>query len=522
MASTLLTKVQEEFTEAANSWHLEKLYIDLASAKGKGLTPVEKKILRGLLCGYSPAEIANAIYQTRTSSSVRVYLSNALYKYIESMRISQTGETIKINHWSRVTTLLEEIGYKIAPSYQYQVNNYLVSSNNKRYDWGEAIDVDIFYGRQKELAQLEEWIVTDRCRLVALLGMGGIGKTALSVRLAQQIHDKFDCSIWRSVRHAPPIQDFLGNLIQFLSNDTLNATNLSETLAGRISQLIDCLRGSRCLLVLDNVDFVLQPNTYTGNLREGYEAYGELFKRVGEVLHQSCLVLTSREKIKGIASIEGAILPSRSLGIKGLSEIECQDIIKCKGVSGSEEDWKLLIRGYAGNPLVLKIILTTIKELFNGNISDFLRQNVLVFGEVRELLEEQLNRLSDVEKQVIEWLAINQELVLVPEMVKQKMPSVSRLELIEVLSSLARRSLIYRTATSFKLQPIFMEYFNEQQIKHTYQQRHYRVINKEQPKTYQIIGKINTSTDANDPQSLTGEQYFKGNQSLPDWHDGSW
>ncbi|MCL1470477.1 NB-ARC domain-containing protein [Argonema antarcticum] len=521
MASTLLIKVQEEFTEAANSWHLEKLYIDLASAKGKGLTPVEKKILRGLLCGYSPAEIANAIYQTRTSSSVRVYLSNALYKYIELMRISQTKETIKINHWSRVITLLQEAGYKKNAS-QYQVNNYLVSSNNKRYDWGEAIDVDIFYGRQKELAQLEEWIVTDRCRLVALLGMGGIGKTALSVRLAQQIHDKFDCSIWRSVRHAPPIQDFLATLIQFLSNDNLNATTLSETLAGRISQLIDCLRGSRCLLILDNVESLLQPNTYTGNLREGYEAYGELFKRLAEVLHQSCLVLTSREKIKVIASIEGSILPARSLAIKGLSEIECHEIIKSKGVSGSEEDWKLLIRGYTGNPLALKIISTTIKELFNGNVSDFLQQNVLVFGEIRELLEEQLNRLSNVEKQVIEWLAINQELVLLPEMVKEKTPSISRLELIEVLSSLARRSLIYRNATSFKLQPIFMEYFNEQQIKHTCQETHYRAIEKEQPKTYQILGKINTSPDANGTESLTGEQYFKGNQSLPDWDDGSW
>ncbi len=52
---------------------------------------------------------------------------------------------------------------------------------NLRQDWGEGLDVSVFYGRNEELTQLEQWIVRDRCRLVALLGMGGIGKSALSV-----------------------------------------------------------------------------------------------------------------------------------------------------------------------------------------------------------------------------------------------------------------------------------------------------------------------------------------------------
>ncbi|NIV27928.1 MAG: hypothetical protein GWN58_00015, partial [Anaerolineae bacterium] len=45
-------------------------------------------------------------------------------------------------------------------------------------DWGEAPDTAAFYGRGTELARLERWLVRDRCRLVAVLGMGGLGKTA--------------------------------------------------------------------------------------------------------------------------------------------------------------------------------------------------------------------------------------------------------------------------------------------------------------------------------------------------------
>ncbi|MEO0854702.1 MAG: hypothetical protein AAFY15_14535, partial [Cyanobacteria bacterium J06648_11] len=42
-------------------------------------------------------------------------------------------------------------------------------------DWGEAPDVSLFYGRAEELDTLTHWISTERNRLVALLGMGGIG-----------------------------------------------------------------------------------------------------------------------------------------------------------------------------------------------------------------------------------------------------------------------------------------------------------------------------------------------------------
>src|SRR5260370_33342162 len=37
-----------------------------------------------------------------------------------------------------------------------------------------------FVGRSRELATLRDWVLQDRCRLTAVLGMGGIGKTALA------------------------------------------------------------------------------------------------------------------------------------------------------------------------------------------------------------------------------------------------------------------------------------------------------------------------------------------------------
>jgi hypothetical protein len=61
-----------------------------------------------------------------------------------------------------------------------------------RVDWGEALDVPSLYGREQELSTLAHWVVQEHCRLVSVLGLGGIGKSALAVRLMHQVAAHFE------------------------------------------------------------------------------------------------------------------------------------------------------------------------------------------------------------------------------------------------------------------------------------------------------------------------------------------
>lgn len=335
-------------------------------------------------------------------------------------------------------------------------------------DWGEAMDVSCFYGRQQELDQLTQWIITDRCRLVALLGIGGMGKTALSVKLARQFSNpdllatsQFQNLIWRSLRNAPPLSDLLTDLLQTLSNR--QESNFPETVEGQIGRLLHYLRSYRCLLVLDNVETVLQKTSEAG--------YGQLFQQVGDTVHQSCLIITSREKPREVAVLEGQTLPVRSMQLGGLSIDAGQSLFQLKGAfQGTDSEWRRLVEGYSGNPLALKMISTTIQTLFAGKISDFLQQETFVFGTIRNLIEQQFDRLSANEKTVMYWLAINREPTAFVELRSDIFPPLASPALIEVLESLEHRSLVEKNHALFSLQPVVMEYVTDRLVEQVVQE----------------------------------------------------
>jgi WD40 repeat protein len=353
------------------------------------------------------------------------------------------------------------------------------ASTSPRQDWGKAPDVIYFVGRTKELNQLKQWIIKERCRLVALLGMGGIGKTALSVKLVQQIQGEFEYIIWRSLRNAPPFPEIVTDTIKFLSNQ--QETDLLETANDKISRLIDYLCSSRCLLIFDNVDTIFRSGEYAGSYREGYEEYGELFRRLGETPHQSCLLLTSREKPKEVALLEGRQKGRqiKSLKLEGLEKPNVQELFQVRGTfSGSDSEWNELLTLYAGNPLALNVVAATIQEYFGGNLADFFKLGAAVFGDIRYLANEQYNRLSDLEKEIMYWLAINREPVALLELRDDIISPINPAQLIDALESLARRSLIEKaspkllekTASSLTQRPVVMEYMTNRLINQVFEE----------------------------------------------------
>ena len=291
-------------------------------------------------------------------------------------------------------------------------------------DWGEALEAQTLYGREQELALLKQWIVTERCRLVMVAGMGGIGKSALAVTLAHQVQQHFGFVLWRSLRNAPAPEDIVTDCILLLSQQ--EQTIIPKGRSKQMALLLSYLRTTRCLLVLDNVEAILQGSEqgWSSRYREGYEEYGSLLQLLGETTHQSCVLLTCREKPKEVVILEGKKSPVRSFTLSGLGEEACRTLLNEKALRGSEHAWKTLISTYAGNPLALRLVSDTIQEVFGGDILAFLAQRRMVFGDIRDLLDQQFARLSSIEKGLLYWLAIEREWVPLETLLADVGPSL--------------------------------------------------------------------------------------------------
>ncbi|MGB3238454.1 MAG: NB-ARC domain-containing protein [Geitlerinemataceae cyanobacterium] len=337
-----------------------------------------------------------------------------------------------------------------------------------RWDWGEAPDVPTFYGRQKELEDLQEWIVEEKCRLLALVGLAGIGKTALARKLAEKIQEEgsFDRLIWRSLRSAPTLEKLLEDLLECLGHFN---TDRSIDIETQISQLVEGLRQSRCLLVLDDFESILQGGTRLQPYLEGYESYGMLLRQVGELDHQSCLLLNSYEKPREIASLERSTKAIRSLQLDGLNVEEAENILKDQHLE-KPESWKELIDLARGNPLLLNIESAYIFSLFQGNVTEFLSLKTWIFEESREGLDRHFEKFSRLEKKIACHLASQSNPVSFQDIKKKLDDSSSNSQLIEELRSLQNRSWLEvsqnkdASKTFYELPKILKKYVEKYQL----------------------------------------------------------
>lgn len=331
-------------------------------------------------------------------------------------------------------------------------------ASGPRVEWGEALDVPSFYGREGELATLAQWILQERCRVLSVFGLGGIGKSALVTSAMRRLAVHFQVVIFRSLRDAPACETLVEECLKVLAPQPLHLA--PADLEHRLSLLLQHLREQRVLLVLDNLESLLLEGEVLGHLRPGYEGYARLLRSVAETAHQSSLLLTSREKPAVLRVLEGRKTLVRSLRLVGLEATACEQLLAEHELVGSPQERARLVERYEGNPLALNIVAETITDLFAGAIDPFLAQDTLVFGSISDLLDEQFGRLSPLEQTILYWLAIAREPVTLQELHTLLMARLAPVQVFEAVDGLRRRSLIERGQRlgSFTLQSVVLEY----------------------------------------------------------------
>lgn len=321
-----------------------------------------------------------------------------------------------------------------------------------RKDWGGVTEADFFCGRTEELAEIKRWIIGDKCRLITVFGMAGMGKTALAVELAQGIEGDFDYLIYRSLKQVSPLTELLGDWLEILTNSPRR--ELPDSIDIRLARLIDRMTYHRCLLLLDDGEEILQSDNLSGRYREEFQDYEKLLRRMGEAPHKSCLVLMSREKPKDIDFLEKRQNTVKSLFLGGLDELSAREMVNKEGGQGTEREIRDFIELYRGNPFFLKLALARIVDIFGGNIAEFLQAGTINFSDIKEMIEVQWQRLSEIEREILEVLAREEEAISVSELRSR----FDKPGLTDAVDSLRKRSFIESGDSGFILPNLIKSY----------------------------------------------------------------
>lgn len=125
-------------------------------------------------------------------------------------------------------------------------------------DWGQKpvhhnlpVHRMVFFGRQTELAEIQGHVLNSNCRLVSIIGPGGIGKTSLAIAAGAELAAHFPQGVFLvSLAPLETADQIIVALAEILGLQNLVTENPKQ-------QLLNYLKRKKMLLIFDNYEHLL-------------------------------------------------------------------------------------------------------------------------------------------------------------------------------------------------------------------------------------------------------------------------
>jgi AAA+ ATPase superfamily predicted ATPase len=423
----------------------------------KHLDDLQKKIIEELFNGKTYKQIANIYdydegYIGDESRNLFKLLSESLGEDINKSNFCWTLERGK--NCSKIVSFGNN-NINCYSTYEQSNNNQHNNTEQSKSSYQDltlAPKIIRFYGREKELNFLSHGILNQNAHLISVLGLSGIGKTTLVKRFIDLNIQQFEIIIWRSLKFPKSLDLLIDDLLNVCQQEA------KATIDDKLKQLFNILKNKKCLIILDDLENIFVNRQFTGQYKPEYQDYKTFLQMITEIEHQSCLILISQEKCQEMISLDSELYPIHSLELSGLDNA-ATEILKNQGLK-NEETWLNLINLYESHPKYLQYISILIKDVFQSEVAEFIKENSLILTEdFKTLFGLMWMRLSEVEKEILLKISQNDQPISRDE-IKQFL-SLSSMDIINGLQSLTRRFLVSKLENDQKLytlSAVFKEY----------------------------------------------------------------
>jgi len=434
------------------------------SQTGKHLDNLQEAVIKGVWQNETYREIAEECNHSEgrvrdVGYKLWEILSQQLGEDINKSNFRSTFERLELtsSQFINIHTIQSSHNFKFCscPYQSISKNEKKPSDQQQPYcNLKQAPKIIDFRSRKKELLTLSQWLENPKNALISVLGMAGIGKSTL-VRYFLDINTQpFDVIIWKNLKLSPSLNFITTEILTDIQD------NNSENNNNILSQFLNLLNQKRCLIILDHVEEIFIHQKLAGLYKPEYQDYQNFFKMVTEVEHQSHLILISQEQCAEMECLDEELYPIKSLKLSGLEDGE---ILSGIGLKQDQDSGLKLIEKYQGNPMYLKDVALLIKDVFDGDVAEFLAEDSLVITkEMRSHFNQLFNRLSPIEQKIVLELSKFEQPVS-REDLRQHLDLCS-MDLINGLKSLQQRYLVSKIKADtilFNLSCIFKEYMIE-------------------------------------------------------------
>ncbi|TAE78802.1 MAG: NACHT domain-containing protein [Oscillatoriales cyanobacterium] len=438
---------------------------------GKHLDDLQEAILRGTMQSEKYTKIAeeshcNESYVRDVGSKLWQILSEGLGEEVSKTNLRSTmgrfifsnvsnfnKEAIAIGSFEKDVVAIDSFNICGEARHPPNIpNSHPQNQETSHQDLSQMPQLGAFYDRTSALKTLTTSILQQNNPLTTITGMSGIGKTTLAVQLVQQIKDEFEYVIWCNLDTSPTLPEFEANLIEFFSHSQKQD---SPTTNQKALPLIKYLQKHRCLVVLDDLHNLFSSGQLAGKYKPEHEEYRSLFKKIEKISHQSCFLLIGWEQPREVTQIKNQNTHINTLQLKGLDIAAAREILRDYGLADID-NCSALIHRYQGNPSWLKSVATLIQEL-GGCVTELLPDDTILLPEdLKDVLQQQCDRLSELEKQVLSLLAKASDTINLTQLLDNSRIPAS--DLVNALQSLSRRCLIEQQANFYTISPVLRQY----------------------------------------------------------------